>query len=102
MCLMIPPITAYATHLGSPQGQGFIPTVQPPTPMPHVGPIAALSQAKPRGSKPGINLDYIEVGYDHSQKEIIFKDDCPCPVRNGDWVVVSPAGKFSASGQFSL
>jgi ubiquitin-conjugating enzyme E2 Q len=36
----------------------------------------------------------VTVKYDLNRQEVIFEDGKSCPVRNGDWIVITPAGKF--------
>lgn len=101
MCLLVPPITGQVTHPTTTQGQGPTATILPLPSVPASGVMAgATPQHKVQGtsrgtSTVGADLDHIEVKYDYSRKEIIFVDDRPCPVRNGDWIAVTPAGKFT-------
>jgi hypothetical protein len=39
----------------------------------------------------------IEVKFDKGRQEIIFENSTTCPVRNGDWIVITTASKFSHS-----
>ncbi|KIN03673.1 hypothetical protein OIDMADRAFT_158409 [Oidiodendron maius Zn] len=84
MCLLIPPPTGPITNPVAPHGQSIAPTVSPP---------AAIGSMR-SASRPGFNFDALDVKYDLARKEIIVKDDQPCSLRNGDWVVVTPLGKF--------
>lgn len=100
MCLLVPRITSHVTNHESTHRQGPAATIQPLSSAPGLGVMArATPQHKTQEtshdiSKLAVDSDYIEVKYDHSRKEIIFTKDQPCPVRNGDWITVTPAGKF--------
>ena len=43
---------------------------------------------------PKNNFDGSEVKYDPGRMEIIFEENYPCPVRNGDWIIVAAGGNY--------
>lgn len=98
MCLLIPPLTGPITNSVAPHGQSIAPTVSPPAAMSHLeaGKLIA-GESMRSASRPGFNFDALDVKYDLARKEIIIKDNQPCSLRNGDWVVVTPLGKIICS-----
>jgi ubiquitin-conjugating enzyme E2 Q len=87
MCLSVPPLSSQIKNPSS-QGQSIAPTVNP------LARAQVLEQNMPSVSQSASKFNSYDVKYDPSHKEIIFKDEYPCPIRNGDWIVVAPLGKF--------
>lgn len=85
MCLLIPTITSNIIPSAMATQKRF--AVAAP-----IGSQAAPAQETTQEKSSG--KDYIEVKYDLGHKEITFLDKEPCPVRNGDWVLIIPTGRF--------
>jgi ubiquitin-conjugating enzyme E2 Q len=88
MCLLVPPLPSQIQNSSTSQGQSIAPTVTA------LAGTQVLEQNVSLASQPTSKFNSYNVKYDPSRKDIIFNDEYPCPVRNGDWIVVAPSGKF--------
>lgn len=77
MSLSVPPVADYVTQSNS----GRFSAMRLPA-----NPVAAATAAEPIPTS-------IEVKFDLGHQELLFESTNPCPVRNGDWIVVIHSGK---------
>jgi hypothetical protein len=80
MSLAVPPVTTSFTHAYGGLRHGFVPS-------------KPQSQQTP-STQETLLVTNFEVKFDLSRQEIMFDGKSPCPIRNGDWIVVTTAGGF--------
>jgi hypothetical protein len=81
MSLSVPPVINFAT-----------------TSLPARGAIGLSGQAIEPEVKPACTVEnLIQIRYDPGHLEMLFEEGIPCPVRKGDWVVITTSGRCLTS-----
>jgi ubiquitin-conjugating enzyme E2 Q len=97
MCLLVPPARA---PVGDYSSVSRLANARGPT----MNPLNRVISNPPTTETPTAetqepSVDHMEVNYNHNYREIVFNPGQLCPVRNGDWIVITTGGKFDVQRQ---